>query len=126
MHEASGINRSHPAASSVQPLLNIAILPASRIMVSFPPVAACFIFGWAVIASALSPQKIQWVNCSEHVPNTDIALDLSGVNLSALPSTLQCGRLVVPMDYAKPISPTNNITLGLAMYRPQKPKGVIF
>ncbi|KAK4541861.1 hypothetical protein LTR36_007393 [Oleoguttula mirabilis] len=30
------------------------------------------------------------------------------------------------MDYAKPISATNNITLDLAMYRPKDPKGVLF
>ncbi|KAF2494345.1 alpha/beta-hydrolase [Lophium mytilinum] len=30
------------------------------------------------------------------------------------------------MDYSKPISVRNNITLGLAMYRPANPKGVIF
>jgi hypothetical protein len=31
------------------------------------------------------------------------------------------------MDYAKPISAENNITLGLAMYRPnKKPEGAIF
>ena len=30
------------------------------------------------------------------------------------------------MDYDKEIGPDNNITLGLAMYRPQQPKGVIF
>ncbi|KAK5118743.1 hypothetical protein LTR85_007949 [Meristemomyces frigidus] len=30
------------------------------------------------------------------------------------------------MDYAKPISAANNITLDLAMYRPKDPKGVLF
>jgi hypothetical protein len=30
------------------------------------------------------------------------------------------------MDYDKPIGPKNNITLGLAMYRPEKPNGVLF
>ncbi|KAK1763255.1 hypothetical protein QBC33DRAFT_248438 [Phialemonium atrogriseum] len=30
------------------------------------------------------------------------------------------------MDYSRPLSPNNTITLGLAMYRPAKPKGVLF
>jgi hypothetical protein len=82
--------------------------------------------GWAVLAGNLPTSKIQWVDCSKNVPQTDIALDLTDVDLSALPPTLHCGQLQVPMDYAKPISSTNNITLGLAMYRPKNPKGVIF
>ncbi len=30
------------------------------------------------------------------------------------------------MDYTKPLSASNMIMLGLAMYRPCEPKGVIF
>jgi hypothetical protein len=30
------------------------------------------------------------------------------------------------MDYNEPMSANNKITLGLAMYRPVKPKGVLF
>lgn len=30
------------------------------------------------------------------------------------------------MDYSRPISTTNNITLDLPIYRPEKPKGAIF
>ncbi|KAF7555390.1 hypothetical protein G7Z17_g2232 [Cylindrodendrum hubeiense] len=72
---------------------------------------------------ALCDSRIRWVNCSEHVPST---LDLTGVDLSDLPNTLHCGRADVPMDYSKPMSRNNMITLGLAMYRPQKPKGALF
>ncbi|KAK5186997.1 hypothetical protein LTR44_001004 [Exophiala sp. CCFEE 6388] len=87
----------------------------------------CLSLGGIVSVAALpSNQTIRWVDCSKHVPNTDIALNLTGVDLSALPSTLHCGQLEVPMDYSKPISSSNNITLGLAMYRPKNPKGVIF
>jgi hypothetical protein len=70
-------------------------------------------------------QEIDWVNCSEHVPSPDI-FNSTGVDLQHLPSTLKCGQLVVPMDYSKALTSTNNITLGLAMYRPAQPKGVIF
>ncbi|KPM41125.1 hypothetical protein AK830_g5432 [Neonectria ditissima] len=51
---------------------------------------------------------------------------MTGVDLSNLPEALYCGRLDVPMDYSKPKSPENMITLGLAMYRPHKPQGVLF
>ena len=99
-------------------------------MLSLHLLAVAFVFGLTAIAGEGStppcPSQIEWVDCSKHVPHTDIPLNLTGVDLSALPSTLHCGRFVVPMDYAKPISATNNITLGLAMYRPKNPKGVIF
>jgi hypothetical protein len=99
---------------------------SSVTMISSHRTALCLSLGWVVLVGALSSSKIQWVDCSEHVPHTDTALNLTGVDLSALPSTLHCGQLEVPMDYAKPLSSTNNITLGLAMYRPENPKGVIF
>lgn len=70
--------------------------------------------------------SIRWVDCSENVPSI---LDLTGVNLSDLPTTLHCvhcGQIDVPMDYSSPLSPNNVITVGLAMYRPAKPKGVLF
>lgn len=89
-----------------------------------------FLLGLAYCCSVLtavpSTQKINWVDCSKHVPEPATFLDTTGVNLSALPRTLHCGRLTVPMDYSKPISASNNITIGLAMYRPKNPKGVIF
>lgn len=80
----------------------------------------------SVVAQAAYVPHIKWVNCSDHVPDVPGALDLSDVNLAALPSTLWCGRIEVPMDYSKPISESNSITLGLAMHRPAKPKGAIF
>ncbi|MCJ1309048.1 hypothetical protein MMC25_002703 [Agyrium rufum] len=70
--------------------------------------------------------KIEWVQCARNVPVPATNFNVTGVNLRALPSTLHCGRLVVPIDYSYPISASNNITLGLAMYRPQNPKGVLF
>ena len=67
-------------------------------------------------------QKINWINCTDQPPNQYY----SSINETDLPSTLKCGQILVPMDYSRPISPTNNITLGLAMYRPTNPKGVVF
>jgi hypothetical protein len=81
----------------------------------------------AVFATTIAAQSINWVDCSQNVPEPATGLNISGVDLSALPSTLHCGRVDVPMDYSKPINASgNNITLGLAMYRPPNPKGVIF
>jgi len=75
--------------------------------------------------SAYKPQ-ITWVDCAQNVPPPATFLVTDGVNMSALPETLHCGKLVVPMDYEKNIGMGNNITLGLAMYRPKNPKGVVF
>jgi hypothetical protein len=83
--------------------------------------AAC-----TVLATASSAQSIDWVDCSQNVPDPATFLNITGVDLSALPPTLHCGRIEVPMDYSQPISASNNITLGLAMYRPANPEGVIF
>lgn len=80
----------------------------------------CFIFTLA----AASPE-ILWTDCSEHIPPSTV-FDSTGVDLQHLPSTLKCGQIVVPMDYARPLSESNNITLGLAMHRPLHPKGAIF
>jgi len=66
---------------------------------------------------------IKWIDCRNQVPFT---LNLEGIDMANLPSSLHCGELVVPMDYAEPISAQNNITLGIAMYRPKKPKGVVY
>ncbi|KAF7965755.1 hypothetical protein HWV62_42002 [Athelia sp. TMB] len=64
---------------------------------------------------------IQWVNCAEHVP-----IPLQGTSLpNPLPSTLHCGLLDVPMDHSKPISSSNNITIGFAMHRPKNPQGLL-
>ncbi|KAF2812960.1 alpha/beta-hydrolase [Mytilinidion resinicola] len=80
----------------------------------------------AVLVGAASTHYIDWVDCSKHVPPPATFLNTTNVNLSSLPQTLHCGRINVPMDYSKPIGVNNNITLGLAMYRPANPKGVIF
>lgn len=74
-------------------------------------------------SSPLCGNTIRWVDCSEHVPSS---LNMTGVDLSDRPESLHCGRADVPMDYSKPMSRHNMITLGLAMYRPKNPKGVLF
>ncbi|KAI1120119.1 hypothetical protein F5Y10DRAFT_290288 [Nemania abortiva] len=66
---------------------------------------------------------IQWVDCRAHVPST---LALNSTELANLPETLRCGQISVPMDYSRPCGFENNITLGIAMHRPQKAKGAIF
>jgi pimeloyl-ACP methyl ester carboxylesterase len=86
------------------------------------PLAICS----ALLATVASAQTIDWVDCSKHVPPPATFFNASGVDLKSLPKTLHCGRLDVPMDYSKPMSAANKITLGLAMYRPKNPKGVIF
>lgn len=80
---------------------------------------------WTLAAAPLvvDSNTIKWVNCRKHVPTT---LDTSEVDLAKLPSTLHRGQIDVPMDYTEPMSASNKITLGLAMYRPVKPKGVLF
>jgi hypothetical protein len=72
-----------------------------------------------------TPEPIQWVDCSQNVPQY-ISATYPTLNTSAIPPNLKCGNLVVPMDYAKPVSSYNNITVSLAMYRPTNPKGVVF
>lgn len=66
-------------------------------------------------------QEIQWVNCSDFIPSTLVQVELP----NPLPATLHCGNLVVPMDYSKKISTSNNITISFAMRRPENPKGLI-
>lgn len=82
--------------------------------------------GCAASSIIVSAQAIDWVDCSRNVPDPSTYLNVTGVDLNALPKTLHCGRITVPMDYSEPRGPTNNITLGMAMYRPEKPKGLIF
>ncbi|KAJ7157984.1 hypothetical protein C8R43DRAFT_882882 [Mycena crocata] len=70
---------------------------------------------------AQSINDIRWVDCAAHVPSP-----LQDMNLTLpLPSTLHCGQLDVPMDYSKPISDVNTITLGFTMYRPNNSQGLI-
>lgn len=77
------------------------------------------------IAVLAHPPSIKWVDCHTQVPLAFTAA-FPDYNLTVLTPTLHCGRIVVPMDYDRPIGPHNNITLGLAMYRPKHPKGVLF
>lgn len=68
--------------------------------------------------------SIEWIDCRKQVP---LSVDPTAFDLDNLPTTLHCGRITVPMDYSKPISAQNNITLALAMYRPEKrPQEVVF
>ncbi|KDQ19580.1 hypothetical protein BOTBODRAFT_28154 [Botryobasidium botryosum FD-172 SS1] len=87
-------------------------------------------FGALAVASrescaALVPPRrasIRWVDCASNVPQPLQSAALP----TSLPTTLHCGRLDVPMDYAQPLSAKNKITLGFAMYRPNNiPKGLI-
>ncbi|KZP19742.1 alpha/beta-hydrolase [Athelia psychrophila] len=68
-------------------------------------------------------QKIQWVNCSTHVPEPLVQENITIP--TALPANLHCGLLTVPMSYSAPISSSNNITLGFAMRRPDSPQGLL-
>lgn len=83
-------------------------------------------FALSGVVAYAQTNQIQWIDCSKNVPDPMTNLDTTGVNLSSLPSELRCGQIVVPMDYSKPLNVSNNITLGLAMYRPAKPKGALF
>jgi hypothetical protein len=83
---------------------------------------------WTTLSTAhvVPLERITWVACSQVVPDFPGVLNLTGVDLANLPSTLHCGQIVVPMDYEKPLCADNNITLGFTMYRPANPHGVIF
>ncbi|KAF4637604.1 hypothetical protein G7Y89_g477 [Cudoniella acicularis] len=80
------------------------------------------------LARTVVPGIIRWTDCAKSVPEltTSGTLNTSAIDLTMLPPTLHCGQLDVPMDYSKPFCETNMITLGLAMYRPVNPKGVLF
>ncbi|KAH8811132.1 Alpha/Beta hydrolase protein [Xylogone sp. PMI_703] len=80
------------------------------------------------LARTAAPGMIRWIDCAKSVPGptTSSTLNISAIDLTNLPTTLHCGQLDVPMDYSKPFCETNMITLGLAMYRPANPKGVLF
>ena len=90
--------------------------------------ALCLLYILSAIRETIAfAPAIQWVDChkKENVP-VSLPLLFPNADTTKLPLTLQCGRIVVPMDYEKAIGPDNNITLGLAMYTPKQPKGVIF
>ena len=88
------------------------------ILTTFLLLSHCF-------ANLPADPHIDWVDCHKHVPRP-LLQAWPQAQLKSLPTTLQCGRIAVPMSYEKPAGPTNNITLGLAMYRPRNPKGVLF
>ncbi|KAJ7334923.1 Alpha/Beta hydrolase protein [Mycena albidolilacea] len=70
-------------------------------------------------------QTLRWVDCTTHVPQPiQAALNITTFS-SPLPPTLFCGEMDVPMDYAKPIAPDNQITVGFAMNRPKNPAGLL-
>jgi hypothetical protein len=87
------------------------------------------VLSWVIVAAARWPPyhtpSIDWLDCKQNVPSF-FALAQITVPTENLPSTLKCGNIVVPMDYNRPISDSNNITLSIAMHRPANPKGVIF
>lgn len=98
--------------------------PASGVQIIFGAFAFVGALASPVDFSARdNAPSIHWINCSENVPST---LDTTGVNFLSLPSTLHCGQISVPLDYSKPLGVNNKVTLGMAMYRPEKPQGVIF
>jgi hypothetical protein len=77
--------------------------------------------------NAIPQNNIRWVNCAENVPQSDDTFNASAIDLSSLPSKLECGQLDVPMDHSKPFcEDTNMITLGLAVVRAEESKGALF
>jgi hypothetical protein len=66
--------------------------------------------------------SIQWLDCAQNVPvyvqQMYNVTTWEGPDLPPLPDTLACGRLNVPLDYSKPISVNNTISIGFAMNRP--------
>jgi hypothetical protein len=82
---------------------------------------AALAFTHISIAFTLRTNGIQWVDCESNVPQPLQDTELP----KELPSTLRCGRLDVPMDYSKPFSIDNKITLGFSMYRPDNPQGLV-
>ncbi|RFU28898.1 hypothetical protein B7463_g7452, partial [Scytalidium lignicola] len=97
--------------------MNLSLFPLILALLSSPS-----------LAQADAPSKIRWTDCAKSVPGptTSSTFNISAIDLTNLPTTLHCGQLDVPMDYSKPFCETNMITLGLAMYRPATPKGVLF
>jgi len=88
-----------------------------------PLFLASLVASHSITASA---PVIQWVSCSENVPDSTGTFNATAIDLTTLPSNLQCGRLDVPMDYSKPICDTNRITLGVAVVRSSSFKGPLF
>ncbi|KAH8813874.1 hypothetical protein DL96DRAFT_1821095 [Flagelloscypha sp. PMI_526] len=93
------------------------------------------LFGFSVRAQETashegSSKGIQWIDCNQNVPApVQSALNITNWDnstLGPLPPTLTCGRLDVPLDYGKPLSKSNKITLAFSLYTPVKPVGTIF
>jgi hypothetical protein len=80
----------------------------------------------SISSTSVTSSSIRWTDCTKNVPESSRHFSTSAIDLSSLPSTLHCGQLDVPMDYSRPFCKTNMITLGIAMYRPSKPKGALF
>ncbi|KAH8823334.1 hypothetical protein DL96DRAFT_1617263 [Flagelloscypha sp. PMI_526] len=75
----------------------------------------------------LDPQPIQWVNCSDNVPEALYSeYAINPFFTETLPGTLKCGRLDVPLDYAKEFDEKNNISIAFSLYTPPNPVGTIF
>ncbi|KAK3071026.1 hypothetical protein LTR53_009422 [Teratosphaeriaceae sp. CCFEE 6253] len=94
-----------------------------------PPTAWLLLaLGASATAHPLFHPKITWVDCHNNVPRVlSQGFPIDNFSAAALPSTLHCGQIQVPVDYSKSIhADGNQITVGLAMYRPRKPKGVLF
>ena len=87
--------------------------------------AGCIVALSAFSTFASAKPNITWVDCHQNVP-VAFTQSFPDVNTTNLPRTLRCGEIKVPLDYGQPGGPDNTITLGLAMYRPHNPKGVIF
>jgi hypothetical protein len=79
-------------------------------------VAAVLAYSSAALQVIERPHYIQWVDCALDVPQH--------LQATALPRTLHCGRLDVPMDYAEPLAANNIVSLGFSMHRPNKPQGL--
>ena len=54
------------------------------------PLSLCLFMACSAALSERHPE-IRWVKCSQHVPTGTGELNLTGVDLGALPSTLRCG-----------------------------------
>ncbi|KAH8798718.1 Alpha/Beta hydrolase protein [Flagelloscypha sp. PMI_526] len=74
--------------------------------------------------------ELHWVDCTKNIPApVQSALNITewdNTTLGALPDTLTCGRIDVPLDYTQPFSDSNKITVGFSLYTPKNPVSTIF
>ncbi|KAH8813875.1 hypothetical protein DL96DRAFT_506221 [Flagelloscypha sp. PMI_526] len=96
---------------------------------------ALLVVGVSVLAQKTASHEgystgIQWIDCTQNVPAPiQSALNITiwdNSTLGPLPPTLTCGRLDVPLDYDKPLSNSNKITIAFSLYTPVTPVGTIF